>query len=150
MPMRPTALTLLLVGCLTAVHAPAQEISARLQRQLDEANACRVNDDFACARAVLESVSTRGLSSFEQYRYWIVVGYVEFLDGNFPGAMDAYRNAATQAPTREIRQFHLRNIAQMQASMGRFREAYETLEELVVVGGEFPLTQLHLTNDAIW
>jgi TonB family protein len=149
--MRPTALTLLLVGCLTAVQATmAQEISARLQRRLDEATACRVNDDFACARAALESISTQGLSSFEQYRYWIAAGYVEFLEGNFPGAIDAYRNAATHSPNREVRQYHLRSIAQMQASMGRFREAYDTLEELVVVGGDFPLTERHLTNDALW
>jgi TonB family protein len=149
--MRSTALTLLLIGCLTSVQATlAQEMGARLQRQLDEATACRVNDDFACARAALERISMRGLSSFEQYRYWIVAGYVEFLDGKFPSAIDAYRNAATHSPNREVRQYHLRSIAHMQASMGQFREAYDTLEELLVVGGADRLTERHLTNDALW
>jgi TonB family protein len=90
------------------------------------------------------------LSSFEQYRYWIVAGYVEFLDGNFPSAIDAYRNAATHSPNREVRQYHLRSIAQMHASMGQFREAYDTLEELLVVSGADRLTERHLTNDALW
>jgi TonB family protein len=146
-----TVLMLLMLGCLPVIQVSlAQEISGRVQRRLDEANDCRDNNDYACARTALNDIPRRGLSNFEQYRYWIALGYVEFLDGNFPEAVEAYRNAAVHSPTRETRQYHLRSVAQLQASMGQFQDAYDTLEELLVLNGANPLAERHLTDDGLW
>lgn len=159
---RRLALTLLAIGCLCAVQTSFAQlqvvvegddgirISDRVQRNLTRADDCRENNDFDCARASLESIPNQDLSDFEQYRYWISLGYVEFLDGNFAEAAAAYRKAAEFSDTPRARQYHLRSVAQLHASMGQFQEAYDTLEELLVLNGEIPLAGRHLTADGLW
>lgn len=144
-------LAIVMLGCLCAVRVSlAQEISGRVQGHLDEASDCRDSNDFDCARAALADIPMRDLSTSEQYRYWIALGYIEFLDGSFPEAVEAYSNAAVHSPTQETRQYHLRSVAQLHASMGQFQEAYDTLEELLVMNGADPLAGRHLTDDGLW
>lgn len=146
-----SAIMLAMFNCVCAVQVTmAQEVSGRVQRHLNQADSCRAIDDFECARAALKEIPTRDLSRFEQYRYWTALGYVEFLDGNFPGAIEAYRNAAAYSPAPAQRQYHLRSVAQLHASLGQFEDAYKTLEELMVQNGADPLKERHLTNDGLW
>jgi len=126
-------------------------IGDQVQLHLHEAEACRENDDFDCARAALRRIPALDLTGFEQYRYWISFGYIEFLDGDFPSAIEAYRNAATYSPSQDQRVYHMRSVAQLQASLGQFQDAYDTLEELLVRNyGANPLAGRHLTDDGLW
>jgi TonB family protein len=126
-------------------------IGDQVQIHLDEAEACRESDDFDCARAALRSIPALALTQFEQYRYWISRGYIEFLDGDFPSAIEAYRSAARYSPSQDQRVYHMRSVAQLQASLGQFQEAYDTLEELLVRNySANPLAGRHLTDDGLW
>jgi len=141
-----------MIGCLCAGHVSlAQEISVRVQRHLEDARECRESNDFDCARAALDNIATLELSRFERYQYWVRLGYIEFLDGDFPEAIDAYRNAAMYSPAQEQRQYHMRSVAQLHASLGQFQDAYDTLEELLVSNYRAdPLAGRHLTDDGLW
>jgi TonB family protein len=154
--------TLLAAGCLCLVQPSFAQleivvrsnaeppISGRVERHLNEARDCTANNDFDCARAALENIARRDLNSLEQYRYWISLGYLEFLDGNFTASIEAYRHAVLHSPTEETRQYHMRSVGQLHASMGQFQNAYDALEELLVLNGADPLTERHLTDDGLW
>jgi TonB family protein len=153
-----SALALLVAGCSCFVQASfAQRIgerdvhvSGRVQRLLDRARSCRANEDFDCAYAALESIPRRELSDFEQYEYWRTLGWTKFFEGNLAEAAVALRNVAEYSGTPQQQQFFIRSVAQLQASMGQFQQAYDTLEELLVLDGEIPLAGLHLTAEGLW
>jgi TonB family protein len=137
--IRDARVIVLVCCCLCAVPlAFAQSdglsdfhISARVQRHLDDAGECRDNGDFDCARASLEKIAKRNLSDIEQYRYWQSLGRVEFFDGNFSEAIEAFRIVAELAPSPSAHLDYVRYVAQLHASMGQFKQAYETLDELL-------------------
>jgi TonB family protein len=152
-------LTLSVIGCLCAIQVSFAQrggegdmhISGRVQRHLNQAGECREKNDFDCARASLELIPRRGLNNRERSQYWNSLAYVEFLDGNFAGAAAAYRNVAELSGIPAgMRQASLRSVAQLHASMGQYQEAYEALEELLVLKGEIPLAGRHLTADGLW
>jgi len=125
-------LALFILGCLSVVQASqAQEIDRRVQRYLDDVRECTENNDLDCARATLDEINRRSLSDTEQYRYWQSLGRVELFDGNYPEAIEAFRSAAELAPLPGARLDFTRYVAQLHASLGQFRQAYETLEELL-------------------
>lgn len=124
--------------CMCAFQvSPAQDnelrnlkISDDVERHFEDADVCRHNNDFDCARAALKNTAGLELSRFEQYQYWIRLGYVEFLDGKFHESLEAYKNAARYSPATRQREYHLRTVAQLHASLGQFQDAYDTLEQL--------------------
>ena len=123
---------LLMLGCLSVVQvSPAQEIGRRVQSHLDDVRECSEDDDLDCARTALDEISRRNLSDIEQYRYWQSLGRVEFLDGNYAEAIEAFRSAAELAPLPNAHVDFTRYVAQLHASLGQFKKAYETLEELL-------------------
>jgi len=147
-----------LLYCLIATQAsPGQTlnerdftVSTRVQEILDDTGDCLKNDDFDCARASLNNFPEGDLSEIEQYRYWLLMGRIEFLEGNYPEAIKTFRIIADLAPSPGARKDYMRYIAQLYASMGQFQQAYDTLEELMVQDGLVPLARRHLTNDALW
>lgn len=125
-------LALLMLACLSTFQVPmAQEIGRRVQRHLDDVRECTEDNDLDCARAALDEISRRSLSDIERYRYWQSLGRVEFFDGNYSEAIGAFTSAADLAPLPGARLDYTRYVAQLQASLGRFQQAYETLEELL-------------------
>jgi len=125
-------LAVLILGCLIFLQvSTAQDIHRRVQRHLDVARDCSESGDLDCARAALNEISRRGLNDVEQYRYWASLGRVELFGGNYVEAIGAFRRAADLAPLPSARLDHTRYIAQLHASLGQFRQAYQTLEELV-------------------
>ena len=118
--------------CLSAAQvSSAQEIDRRIQRHLDEVRQCAEDNDLDCARAALDEISRRSLSGVERYRYWQLLGRVEFFDGNYAEAIGAFKSAADLAPSPNARLDYTRYVAQLHASLGQFQQAYGTLEELL-------------------
>jgi TonB family protein len=129
-------LALLVLGCLSIVQvSPAQEIGRRVQRHLDELRECEAYNDLDCARAALDEISRRSLNDIERYRYWQSLGRVELFEGNYAQAIEAFRSAADLAPLPSARLDFTRYVAQLQATQGQFRQAYETLEQLLAESG---------------
>lgn len=157
-----TTISVVIICVFTAHELSAQQggaadiydfkphISGRVQVHLDNARACYEKDDFDCAREALGLIPRRKLSNQERLQYWNRLAWVEFLDGNFGEAVTAYQNAYVLSDNPRQRQAMLRNMAQLHASMGQFQEAYNTLEELLVLKGEYPLGRGHLTAEALW
>ena len=140
--MKPAAIWLV-CGCLCAVSAAFSQpidqtrgqIGRRVQRYLDEASECRDARDFDCAYTALEEVARRMLNDNEQFRYWQSLGRTEFFNGNYTEAITAFRSVAELAPSSSARLDYIRYVAQLNASLGQFREAYETLEEMIAAEG---------------
>ena len=136
--------TLMTLVCLSPFQvSAAQEIGRRVQRNLDDVSECVEVNDLDCARAALEEISRRSLSDIERYRYWQSLGRVEFFDGNYAEAIAAFRNVADLAPLPDAHLDYTRYVAQLHASLGQFRQAYETLEDLLANSSADRFTRLY-------
>lgn len=125
------------------------KISPQVQKLVADTQLCLNDNNLECARSSLAKFKLSGLSEFEQYRYWLLMGRVVFFEGNYPEAIRVFRKIADLAPTPGPRKDYMRYIAQLYASMGQFQQAYDTLEVLMVEDGLVPLGRRHLTHDAL-
>lgn len=123
----------LVLACTTAQSVFAQQGDVR---NWDSLEFCIKRIDIDCARAELQAIADSDLIRSDPLRYHMQEGRLALLEGRYEDAIAAFQLVNQHHPLSRSRQVYARYIAQIQATLGQFEQAYNTLVALVAAEAE--------------